>query len=77
MPWYSSGVPARHLRAALPASPLRGHEGQHICRRDNFRGLPAAVKNTFKSYATASTVFGRQRPARNSRYSSASSSPSR
>ncbi len=40
-------------------------------------GLPAAVKNTFKSYATASTVFGRHRPARNSRYSSVSRSPSR
>jgi hypothetical protein len=40
-------------------------------------GLPAAVKNTFKSYATASTVFSRHRPARNSKYSSVSGSPSR
>ena len=38
-------------------------------------GLPTAVKNTLKSYAAASTVFGRHRPARNSRYVSASSTP--
>jgi len=30
--------------------------------------LPTTVKKTFRSYATASTVFGRHRPARNFRY---------
>jgi len=39
--------------------------------------FPTTVKKTFKSYATASTVFGRHRPAKNSRYSSASGTPSR
>jgi len=39
-------------------------------------GLATTVKKTFRSYATASTVFGRHRPARNSRYSS-SGTPSR
>jgi hypothetical protein len=29
--------------------------------------LATTVKNTFRSYAAASTVFGRHRPARNSR----------
>src|SRR5262249_51944488 len=36
-------------------------------------GLPTTVKNTFRSYA--STVFGRHRPPRNSRYTSASGIP--
>src|SRR5262249_15228654 len=35
-------------------------------------GLATTVKNVFKSYAAASTVFSRHRPPRNSRYASAS-----
>jgi hypothetical protein len=35
------------------------------------------VKNAFRSKATARSVFGRHRPATNSRYRSASRSPSR
>jgi hypothetical protein len=38
-------------------------------------GLATTVKNTFRSDAAASTVFGRHRPARNSRYTSASGTP--
>ncbi len=38
-------------------------------------GLPTTEKNTLKSYAAASTVFGRHRPPRNSRYTSASGTP--
>src|ERR1035441_6184823 len=40
-------------------------------------GLPTTLKNTFKSKAVANTVFGRHRPATNSRYSSSSGTPSR
>src|SRR5262249_30130710 len=40
-------------------------------------GLPTTAKNTFKSYATAATVFGRDRTARNSRYASSSATPNR
>jgi len=38
--------------------------------------LPTTVKNDFRSNATARSVFGRHRPATNSRYRSASRSPS-
>ncbi len=40
-------------------------------------GLATTVKNTFRSYAAARTVFGRHRPPRNSRYTSASGTPTR
>src|SRR3954453_9465810 len=40
-------------------------------------GLSTTRKNTLRSYAAANTVFGRQRPCRNSRYSSTSGIPSR
>src|SRR6185503_8915574 len=40
-------------------------------------GLPTTVKNTFRSYATAATVFGRDRTARNSRYPSSTATPNR
>ena len=38
--------------------------------------LPTTVKNDFRSNATARSVFGRHRPATNSRYRSTSRSPS-
>ncbi len=37
--------------------------------------LPTTPKNTFKSKAVANTVFGRHRPATNSKYSSSSGTP--
>jgi hypothetical protein len=40
-------------------------------------GLPTTVKNTFRSYATAATVLGRDRTARNSRNSSSNGTPNR
>ena len=40
-------------------------------------GLPTTAKNTLTSKATASTVFGRDRAARNSRYASSCGTPSR
>src|SRR4051794_31134778 len=39
--------------------------------------LPTTVKNTFRSYATATTVFGRDCTARNSRYASSTATPNR
>ena len=40
-------------------------------------GLPTTAKNTLRSYAAASTVFGRERTAKNSRYTSSCGPPSR
>jgi hypothetical protein len=59
------------------AGVLRRHERQHVRRDDPARALPTTVKNTFRSYATATTVFGRDRTARNSRYVSSSATPNR
>jgi len=54
---------------------LGGAPSGSSCGRS--RSSRVAMKKTFRSYATASTVFGRHRPARNSRYSSSSGTPSR
>jgi hypothetical protein len=65
------------LQAAFPAGPLHGHERQHVGRPDPPRRLADHGEEDLRSSATASTVFGRHRPARNSRYSSSSRTPSR
>jgi hypothetical protein len=72
----------RRLDGLQPTHPatgvLGGDERQHIRRDNHLRGgLPTTVKNTFRSYATAATVFGRERTARNSRYASSSGTPNR
>jgi len=52
-------------------------ELEHVRRGDLDRSFPVTVKNAFRSNATARSVFGRHRPATNSRYRSTSPSPSR
>jgi hypothetical protein len=66
---HVSVLPGSQSEGALTdtTSALRGDERQHISRADLIRALPTTLKNTFKSYPAASTVFGRHRPPRNFR----------
>jgi len=65
-------APTRSTTAAAPSAPTPP------ARATTSRGaLPTTVKNTFRSYAVASTVFGRHRPATKVRYSSSSGTSNR
>jgi hypothetical protein len=50
-----------------PIAALLGQELEHISRDDLERSFATTVKNAFRSDATARNVFGRARPATNSR----------
>jgi hypothetical protein len=62
----------QHTTIAGTASALRGVERQHIGSPDLLWRLATTVKNAFRSDVAARTLFGRHRPARNSRYTSTS-----
>jgi hypothetical protein len=58
----------------LAIARARRERGESVTSTGSFR---ITVKNAFRSKATARSVFGRHRPATNSRYRSTSRSPSR
>ena len=68
--------PPGGLQAALGAGALRGHERQHIGRADPPRWLADHSEEHLSGHKRRpAPVFGRHRPARNSRYSSSSRTP--
>jgi hypothetical protein len=79
-PSVSSSAPTAQTPVYQPghtAVPtLVGQEIKHIGGGDLSRVLPVTVKNAFGSNATARSVFGRHRPATNSRYRFTSQWPS-